>query len=80
MAQYIVVDTYVTIKVTVDDYGKGADTMAVLAKPRTSAFMLDRSKSEQFFAQKEHTSEKALSRIMKHKAKADKQNKNEHRS
>lgn len=46
--------------------------MAVLAKPRTSAFMLDRSKSEQFFAQKEHTSEKALERIKKHKAKAGK--------
>lgn len=46
--------------------------MAVLARPRTSAFMLDKSKSEQFFAQKEHTSEKALERIMKHKIKAGK--------
>ena len=56
--------------------------MAVLAKPRSSAFMLDKSKSDQFFAQKEHTSEKALNRIMKHMAKAGKveQNKNEHRS
>lgn len=55
--------------------------MAVLAKPRPSAFVLDKSKSEQFFAQKEHTSEKALDRIMKHMAKAGKakQNKNEHR-
>ena len=46
--------------------------MAVLAKPRTYAFKLDKSKSEQFFAQKEHTSEKALERIRKHKAKAGK--------
>lgn len=42
--------------------------MAALEKPRTHAFVLDKSKSEQFFAQKEYTSEKALSRIMKHKA------------
>lgn len=49
---------------------KGDDIMAVIAKPRTGAFVLDDKKAKNFFKQTEHTADKAIARVMVHRAKA----------
>lgn len=44
--------------------------MTVVAKPRTSAFVLDSKKSKEFFATRENTADKAIARVKEHRAKA----------
>ena len=48
---------------------KGDETMAISAKPRTGALIVDAKDKDVFFAPKNNTTTKAIERFMAHKPK-----------